>query len=346
MQTLPTNIKHNIRYPEVEFVILDYNSSDGLEKYIKQNFMVYIESGQLVYYRTNEPEKYSMSHSRNLAFKVATGDIVCNIDSDNYTGVDFAAYVNAEFQRNRNIFLSTHHQSFAKNDVLGRICVRKKDFLAVTGYDEKMIYYGFDDFDFSNRLQLLGLKNIAITDHKFLQAIEHSNNERLKNFDNNSFKKLFIRYLSPYSSKLYLLFKEAKIYQATIINNFHYNALQDSGHIKPGARRECHFNYSILEEQWQAGTYKMLKSSCVMDFNGLILRFKKVEGADGEYRSVDNSSVFLVSDDNLKEVALFFFNQISNRLIMENNWRNQIIKANKNVFGSGHLMKNFTTAIN
>ena len=53
---------------------------------------------------------------------------MCNIDADNYTGANFANFVNSVFEGNRDIFLSTHHNRSARNDALGRICVRKKDF--------------------------------------------------------------------------------------------------------------------------------------------------------------------------------------------------------------------------
>ena len=68
-ETLEKNILDNFLVDEVEFVVLDYNSQDGLEEWIAQSMMKYIEMGILVYYRTTEPAYYRRSHSRNMVFR-------------------------------------------------------------------------------------------------------------------------------------------------------------------------------------------------------------------------------------------------------------------------------------
>ena len=60
-ETLEKNILDNFLVDEVEFVVLDYNSQDGLEEWIAQSMMKYIEMGILVYYRTTEPVHYLRS---------------------------------------------------------------------------------------------------------------------------------------------------------------------------------------------------------------------------------------------------------------------------------------------
>lgn len=86
-ETLEKNILDNFLVDEVEFVVLDYNSQDGLEEWIAQSMMKYIEMGILVYYRTTEPAYYRRSHSRNMVFRLAEGEVVCNLDADNYLGI-------------------------------------------------------------------------------------------------------------------------------------------------------------------------------------------------------------------------------------------------------------------
>ena len=44
-ETLEKNILDNFLVDEVEFVVLDYNSQDGLEEWIAQSMMKYIEMG-------------------------------------------------------------------------------------------------------------------------------------------------------------------------------------------------------------------------------------------------------------------------------------------------------------
>lgn len=50
-KTLLKNIKNNITYPHLEFVLLDYNSQDGLEEWVVENCKEYLENGILKYHR-------------------------------------------------------------------------------------------------------------------------------------------------------------------------------------------------------------------------------------------------------------------------------------------------------
>ena len=85
-----------------------------------------------------------MSHSRNVAFKLAKGDIVLNVDADNFTRFGFAYYVNrlANVIPDKGVFIKS-------NQVMhGRIGFYKKDFIELLGgYDEGLVGYGFDDRD-------------------------------------------------------------------------------------------------------------------------------------------------------------------------------------------------------
>lgn len=154
-ETLPKNIKDNADYPNIEFVILDYNSDDGLWKWMAQNMMQHIEDGTVVYYRTTQPKYFSMAHSRNIAFKVSTGDIVNNLDADNYivnpnieTSECWASYLN------RMANDCTEKVIFAKGkrSMHGRIGFYKNDFINLLGgYDEELLGYGHDDHDLVQR---------------------------------------------------------------------------------------------------------------------------------------------------------------------------------------------------
>jgi GT2 family glycosyltransferase len=148
LQTLPTNIADNADYPRVEFVLLDYNSQDGLEKWVKENMSGHVESGKLVYARTTEPKWYHMAHSRNVAFKLATGEIVCNVDADNWTGPGFATALNrlANEKPERAVFVKGWRL------LRGRVGLYRKEWLELLGgYDESLTGYGHDDRDLVDR---------------------------------------------------------------------------------------------------------------------------------------------------------------------------------------------------
>ena len=75
-QTLGKNLQDNFLPDDVEFILLDYNSKDGLEQWVHHNMMQYIESGILVYCKTTEPQYYFRNHARNMAFRLANAGIV------------------------------------------------------------------------------------------------------------------------------------------------------------------------------------------------------------------------------------------------------------------------------
>lgn len=153
--TLPKNIEDNKDYDNVEFVILDYNSQDGLGDWVKSEMEDHLSTGKVVYFRTEEPEFYSMTKSRNLAFKCATGDIVNNVDADSFTNEGFVSYLNkvANQKPERAIFAK------GKKMLRGRLGFFKDDFINLLGgYDEAIEHYGHDDHDLMNRAWAQGFK--------------------------------------------------------------------------------------------------------------------------------------------------------------------------------------------
>lgn len=161
-ETLPKNIESNKSYPYVEFVVLDYNSNDGLGDWMKNNMMGHIESGIVSYYRTDEPKYFSMAHSRNIAYKVANGEIVNNLDSDNYTfdieGKKLATECLAScINRMANDSPSKTFFAKGKRSMHGRIGFYKSEFISeLGGYNEELLGYGHDDHDLVQRAWALG----------------------------------------------------------------------------------------------------------------------------------------------------------------------------------------------
>jgi len=153
-RTLPVNILNNIDYPGVQFVILDYNSADHLDKWMQTHMLPYIKSGIVKYIHTTEPEKYKMGHSRNIAFKAADADIVNNVDADNYIGHHFVHAINDL----ANICPAKAVFSKGKKLIHGRLGLYKDEFMELGGYDESMIGYGADDKDLMHRALASGYK--------------------------------------------------------------------------------------------------------------------------------------------------------------------------------------------
>jgi Glycosyl transferase family 2 len=189
-ETLPWNIRDNINYPNLEIVLLDYGSRDDMGEWVRSALSPFIQSGTVRYFKNEEPEFFKISHAKNMAFKLATGDIICSVDADNFTGHGFVEYVHETFRHNENVFLTAPPIGAKKKwwDVQGRICLWRKDFHAVRGYDESIIDYGYEDLDFKERLCGLGRARTKIDNPEFLHAIQHD--DRLRVIEGFSSKRL------------------------------------------------------------------------------------------------------------------------------------------------------------
>lgn len=155
MVTLPVNIHHNRDYPHIEFVVLNYNSPDKMDEWMRDYMMPYIEAGVLIYIHTTEPKLYSMAHSRNVAFKMATGEIVVNVDADNLTGRGFAAMLNslAEVRPTKAVF--------SVRELFGQVGLYRNEWLELGGYDEQLEGYGYEDLNLVFRAMAAGCKLMA-----------------------------------------------------------------------------------------------------------------------------------------------------------------------------------------
>jgi hypothetical protein len=223
-QTLIQNIADNADYEQLEFIVLDYNSKDGMEEWVKQHLAEHIKTGRVVYYKTTDPVSWSPSHSKNLAFKLATGDILCSTAADNYTGKSFAHYVNENFNRDLNIVLTPidfprkRIDYHPPSDTFGNVCVTRNNFIKVTGFDERMDRYGFEDYDFINRLEMIGVKRVLIEDFAFLKYISHTNDERYSLPAN--LKGMYVNYIAPSVSEVLFLYGDQCFDKGTVVDNY------------------------------------------------------------------------------------------------------------------------------
>lgn len=191
--TLPKNIKDNSNYEKLEFVIIDYNSSDGLGDWINSNMMDHIESGRLNYFRTDRPNFFCPNHSQNVAFKAAAGDLVANVDSDNYTHFNYANRLAecASVSKKRVIIVPENFLLIGSKRLFlkGRFAIYKSDILDLGGFDEDLDEgFGNDDVNFVLRAMLAGFSIVryesSFTENRLIttdeQRVSHVKN---KEFD-------------------------------------------------------------------------------------------------------------------------------------------------------------------
>ena len=334
-KTLPKNIEDTRTYGNFEFVVLDYNSKDGLEKWIMSEMSPYMAEDLLIYVKTTVPEYFLRSHSKNVAAKSASGDIICNIDADNFVGEGFADYINYEFTERKHIYL-TVSRNIKKKDCYGRICVLRDDFMTITGYDESMTDYGFEDFDLLNRLELLGRKARYFSDSQFLQVLNHDDITRIENEQNiHSINQIYLRYINHYSSELLYLFINGVFYRGVMVLNRLVNSESVYNVFKEN--RKFPYPVSIQNDSWVEGGY-IKNDDCI------ILKTESKQNlytltSSGKMQNEYGEVFYECIEPEDFQTRVMFFSQMNNRMKMEKNKEQKIIRVN-DVFGEINSIKN------
>lgn len=240
-ETLPKNIEDNYDYCNTEFVILDYNSNDNLDRWIRENFAEQINVGKIVYAKVSGPTYFHRSHAKNVAAKCSSGDIICNLDADNFTGKSFASYINEVFSTYEKIFLNTDIQRSPK-DVCGRIVLKRNDFFAIGGYDEDMKGWGYEDADLKEKLTRKGLRYLPI-DTPYLQFLTHDDSERMRYEENfQKIEHVWVKHLGKSETEIIYLFEDGTF---------------QSGTVRRGRIDEPYAFWVLKEDEWTEGNFIM-----------------------------------------------------------------------------------------
>jgi hypothetical protein len=176
--TLPRNMSGN---PDAEFILLDYGSSDDMAHWVWENHRHELETGQLRFFQTVDTriieDEYDYSHTKNITHRLATGDVLCNIDADNFTGHGFTDRIKQALDeygvRDRFVLVPKGRLDGQKcwNGLAGRIAVHRDDFHRMRGYDESFDGYGWEDSEFLWRAREDGFTIVEISERRFLRDI-------------------------------------------------------------------------------------------------------------------------------------------------------------------------------
>lgn len=207
-QSLPQNIKDN-DFDGVQFVVLNYGAEKETDEWIKKNFQSEIASGRLKYASFPGPQFFNVGHAKNMAHRLSDGDILCNVDADQFIGKDFAGILSYTFdtadQEYKRIYMRHSRTEMIKNyvdagEARGKIALKKDDFIRSRGYNEKRPASHGDDGEFAVRLFTrhgLRQKDIPL---KRADFIDHDNAARIKNLPDNE-KQTMHRYFQDLESK-------------------------------------------------------------------------------------------------------------------------------------------------
>ncbi|GHU87769.1 hypothetical protein FACS1894155_01340 [Bacteroidia bacterium] len=115
----------------VEFILVDFGSTDGLKEWIGENFKQELKSGYLKYYYTEKLSSWHASIAKNTAHFYADNDILVNLDCDNYTGYRGGKFVIQQFIQSKDFKIVLHQFNQYGDGSFGRIGVLRRFFDAI-----------------------------------------------------------------------------------------------------------------------------------------------------------------------------------------------------------------------
>jgi Sulfotransferase domain/N-terminal domain of galactosyltransferase len=189
--TLPRNLADN-KSPNSRFVVLNYNSPDGLLDYVVTHHQEDLRTGKLVVYSfAPDDGKWHMAHAKSMAMRLGIlegADTVVTLDADNFAGPNLDEYIAANLEPG-----SFLHPDFAAikrmpwtaerplRGFAGRLAIRSQDFLKLGGYDEQFDIWGSEDIDLLGRLHRSGYTP-KFFHYKNLYTIPHGPEVRFKEY--------------------------------------------------------------------------------------------------------------------------------------------------------------------
>lgn len=151
-ETLPQNLAALEAHPDTELVVVDYDSTDGLEDWLRA-FAVANPSPQLRFVKLQESRYWHFSIAKNLAHRLARGRWLVSLDADNFIG-DQLPILRRFWSSEPDAVL--HLWSGVWLDgTCGRIAMPSHAFRELGGYDEQLLPAGHQDLDLLRRARML-----------------------------------------------------------------------------------------------------------------------------------------------------------------------------------------------
>lgn len=184
-QTLRQNLEDNKGFKDlIEFILVDFGSTDGLQEWISENFTDEIEEGYLKYYYTEEMSSWHMSVAKNTSHILANNLIVVNLDCDNFTGKNGGMFIIENMIKYGWDKTVIHQMSREIGDgSCGRVSISKSNFLILRGYDESFEPWGYDDIDMIERAKQIKLNYIYLPNIRYNRVVLNTMEERMANIN-------------------------------------------------------------------------------------------------------------------------------------------------------------------
>lgn len=186
-ETLPYNlgILNSFKTTEIEYCVLDYDSTDGLYDWISNMWGI-------CYGRVENRPTFHHANAKNIAHKMSEAQYILNVDADNFITYEYLSKLldlidqDYDMISHKNEHYKTG-ESFVQVESLvgsaGRICVKNKLFYQLGGYNEDMTGWGNEDSDLIYRFEASGFKTTSMP-VEYLSynpsVIHHTDEERVE----------------------------------------------------------------------------------------------------------------------------------------------------------------------
>jgi hypothetical protein len=155
-QTFDANVKAIAGDRDTEWVILNYNSTGDLDDFMMARLPNLPR--RIIYARDRIQRPWHSSVAKNMAHRLASGDVLMNLDCDNYIG-DAIEVIRSGFPKGYQMI----HLCGGRfgDGTFGRIAMAKDSFYSLGGYDESFHPMGYQDGDLLHRAAASGIHGIT-----------------------------------------------------------------------------------------------------------------------------------------------------------------------------------------
>ena len=157
LSQISQTLEHNLKMLDGrhELALVNYGCEQGLDDFMVQ-FEPFMKSGVLRYFSAFGVSQFHGAKAKNLSHRLATGDILFNLDGDNFISLDMIDKIVKLFAEHP--YAVMHAASSRSTDgTCGRIALHRENFYHLGGYDESFLPLYAEDTNLIERAMLLGL---------------------------------------------------------------------------------------------------------------------------------------------------------------------------------------------
>lgn len=168
------NIKTISDYSNSEWVLLNYDGDAAMHKFVMSKYKSWPKN--FVYAKELSGHEWHMSVAKNIAHQLGSGNILFNLDCDNFIGSAIKPTIHS-FENGAKV--AHLFSGVGRDGTAGRIAIDRELFYSMGGYDESFYPMAGQDTDILARAKALGHKISDITD-TFPVAIKNTKIESVK----------------------------------------------------------------------------------------------------------------------------------------------------------------------